>query len=78
MAVPTHTDDWWPERETGILGHGHDGLVIDRIKHSNVVRMPTTDIVNCVKATLWALEQETEDLEVAAWLRSLCPPDDLP
>jgi len=61
-----HADDWWPDRETGILGHGHDGLVIDRIKHSKTaMRVSREDILLIALVTVHALAQELEDERIA-------------
>jgi hypothetical protein len=62
----THSDDWFPDRETGILGHGHDSLVIDHVKHSSgvnyVLDTPVEQVVAIVaQATLWALEVRADE-----------------
>jgi hypothetical protein len=49
-------DDWFPGRDSGILGHGHDGLVVDRIKHADFDEFVTgRDTALIAQATLWSL-----------------------
>ena len=46
-------DDWWPGVHTGILGHGRDLLVADRLKHT---RISEWQIATVAHVTMWTLE----------------------
>ena len=72
------TDDWFgPDVETGILGHGHDGLVIDRIKHTPAAMGSKEQVAIIVAATIWALQQQAEGGPFADWLGEQQPPESL-
>lgn len=73
-----HVDDWFgPDTETGILGHGHDGLVIDRIKHSPAAACSREQVAIIAAATIYALEQVAPTNSMAGWLSNRRPPETL-
>jgi len=72
----THPDDWFgPDVDTGILGHGHDGLVIDRIKHSRAATCTPEQVAIIAAATCAALSQQAPVNAVAGWVEKHTPPE---
>ena len=61
----THADDWFAGQETGILGHGHDSMVIDQVKHTRAAHSADgtakRSVALVAQATLWALETRADE-----------------